>query len=232
MQYSLGRREFMALGTAVVGGGVRVHSRATAGETAVMTVRGAVSPALLGPFLPHEHVMSSFGATEEQAAAYDRESVYRAVSPYLTKVYGLGCRTIADCTAAYFGRDPILLKQLSEKTGLHLLTNTGYYGAANDRYVPQHAYEESPEQLADRWIGEWRDGIGETEIRPGFLKIGVDKGPLSDIDAKIVRAAAIAHLETGLTVAVHTGGNPEAVNQQLTILKGSRPFGLDLGARG
>ena len=35
----------------------------------VMTVLGPVSPQTLGIFLPHEHIMSSFGATEEQAAA-------------------------------------------------------------------------------------------------------------------------------------------------------------------
>jgi phosphotriesterase-related protein len=47
----------------------------------------------------------------------------------------------------------------------------------------------------------------------------VDKGTLSEIDGKIVRAAAVAHRETGLTIAAHTGANPEAVTQQLAILK-------------
>ena len=37
------------------------------------------------------------------------------------------------------------------------------------------------------------------------MKIGVDAGPLSDVDRKLVRAAARAHLATGLTMAVHTG---------------------------
>lgn len=38
----------------------------------VITVNGPVSPDALGAFLPHEHVMSTFGATEEQVATYDR----------------------------------------------------------------------------------------------------------------------------------------------------------------
>ena len=140
MQPVLGRRAFVTHGAATVGGIFLGASIVGGQDQTIMTVRGSVSSDGLGPFLPHEHVMSSFGATDEQAAAYNRGIVFDAVTPYLRSVYKLGCRTIADCTAAYFGRDPVLLKHLSETTGLHVLTNTGYYGAANDRYVPQHAY--------------------------------------------------------------------------------------------
>lgn len=183
-----------------------------------MTVNGPVSPEKLGRFLPHEHIMSSFGATEEQAAAYDRRTAFDTVFPYLTKVKSLGLSTLADCTAAYFGRDPILLKMLSDSTGVHLLTNTGYYGAAKDRYVPKSAYTETAAEIADRWVREYEEGIEDSGIRPGFIKIGVDGQPLSEIDAKIVRAAAITHRRTGLTIASHTGGHPEAAIQQLDIL--------------
>jgi predicted metal-dependent phosphotriesterase family hydrolase len=185
----------------------------------VMTVNGPVSSDQLGSFLPHEHIMSSFGATEEQAAAYDRGAAFDTVFPYLTKVKSLGLTTLADCTAAYFGRDPVLLKMLSDSTGVHLITNTGYYAAAKDRYVPRSAYSETADQIADRWVREFEEGIDGTGIRPGFIKIGIDGQPLSDIDAKIVRAAAITHRRTGLTIASHTGGHPLAAEEQLQILK-------------
>ena len=71
--------------------------------------------------------------------------------------------------------------------------------------MPEHAYAESPRQLADRWTKEARRGIEGTGIRPGFVKIGVDAGPLSDIDRKLVEAGALCHLATGLTLAIHTG---------------------------
>jgi phosphotriesterase-related protein len=119
-------------------------------------------------------------------------------------VKALGCRALFDCTAAYFGRDVRLLRKVSEQTGLHIITNTGYYGAANDRYVPPHAFEETAEQLAGRWVKEWKEGIDGTGIRPGFVKLAVDAGPLSEIDAKLLRAGALTHLATGLTLAVHT----------------------------
>lgn len=90
------------------------------------------------------------------------------------------------------------MKRLSEATGLNIITATGYYGAANDRFVPSHAYKETAEELASRWIEEFERGIEGTGIKPGIIKIGVDAGPLSEIDAKLVQAAALTHLKTGL----------------------------------
>jgi len=188
-------------------------------EGRVMTVRGLAAPESLGLMLPHEHFFSNFGEEPGEPPVYDEAALLAAVVPYARRVKELGCGTVADATAAWFGRNPLLLRTISEKTGLHILTNTGYYGAASDRYVPKHAFEENAARLAARWVREWREGIAGTGIRPGFLKIGVDAGPLSEIDAKLVRAAAIAHRESGLTIAVHTGGNPDAALQQMAILR-------------
>ena len=79
--------------------------------------------------------------------------------------------------------------------------------------MPDHAYSDSVDALAARWVDEWENGIGDTDVRPGFIKIGVDSGPLSDIDRKLVRAACRAHLETGLTIAAHTGPARPAFDQ-------------------
>ena len=102
---------------------------------------------------------------------------------------------------------------------MHLITNTGYYGAGKDRYVPSQAFKQTVDQIAALWLKEWRDGIDGTGIRPGFLKIGVDEGPLSAIDRKLVEAAARTHLASGLTIAIHTGDNAGAAETQLALLR-------------
>ena len=93
------------------------------------------------------------------------------------------------------------------------------YGAAEDKYVPPHAYSDSAEQLASRWVWEWVDGIDETGVRPGFIKTAIDDGPLSAIDRKLIRAAALAHAGTGLTIQTHTGDNWAAVQEILALLQ-------------
>lgn len=183
-----------------------------------MTVTGPIPPEDLGAALPHEHILSRFGEPPARRPDYDLQDLFNTVVPVLEEVQSLGCDAIMDCTAAYFGRDPLIMHRLAEITGLHLLTNTGYYGAVDDRYVPDHAHKASAAQLADRWLAEWTDGVDGTGIRPGFIKTAVDSGPLSTIDRKLVRAAAKTHAESGLPIAVHTSDNVPAAREQLSIL--------------
>jgi phosphotriesterase-related protein len=129
-----------------------------------------------------------------------------------------GCKSFVECTPEYIGRDPVFLKNLSDSSGLNIITNTGFYGASDDKFVPRFAYKETADELAARWTAEWINGIEGTGIKPGFIKIGVGTGELSELHQKIVRAAALTHLATGMTIASHTGP-ATAVFEQLEILK-------------
>lgn len=201
------------LGTLMVCG-----SRATS-TGSVMTVSGPIQPEEMGITLPHEHVLVDFiGAELVGPDRYDRREVFETVLPYLQRVHAHGVRTLVDATPAYLGRDPLLLRQLADASGLHLIVSTGYYGAREDQHLPAHALAEAADALAARWIREWDTGIDGTGIRPGFIKIGVDEGPLSEIDRKLIVAAARTHLRTGLTIAAHTGPAAGALDQ-LSVLE-------------
>lgn len=217
------RREFLRQGALAasalaLSGGCATGRRG--GEREVMTVRGPVPAAQLGATLPHEHVLLDFiGADQITRDRYNQDVVYEAVLPYLQQAKDLGCDTLVECTPKWIGRDVILLRRLSKATGLQIVTNTGYYGAARNKFLPRHTYTESLLELSGRWIAEWQDGIDETGIRPGFIKIGVDSGRLSDIHRKLVRAAARTHLHTGLTIAAHSGDGVAALDELATLLE-------------
>lgn len=185
----------------------------------IMTVAGVITPDMMGACLTHEHALVDFiGADLVSPARYDAEEAYQVILPYLKQIKELGCQSFVDATPAFLGRDVKLLQRLSSASDLHILTNTGYYGAANDKYLPKHAFAESADQLAERWLKEWNEGIDGTDIKPGFIKIGVDSSPLSEIDKKIVIAAARASRHSGLPVASHTG-DTRAGLQQLDIMQ-------------
>src|SRR5690554_7396 len=183
-------------------------------EGVIMTVRGPIPSSEMGLTLIHEHVLVDFiGADKTGSHRWNRQEVIPVVLPFLEQAKGQGVKTIVECTPAYIGRDPLLLKELSEATGMHLITNTGYYGASDDKYLPEHAYSETADQLAKRWIKEWEEGIDGTGIRPGFIKTGVNGGSLSELHAKLITAAALTHLQTGLSIASHTGPGLPAFEQ-------------------
>jgi phosphotriesterase-related protein len=185
----------------------------------IMTVNGPVPAGKMGISLTHEHILVDFiGADSINSNRWDRSKVIEKSLPHLKKIKELGCKTFVDCTPAFLGRDPLLLKALSDSSGLNIITNTGYYGANNNKFVPRYAFSETAEQLACRWIAEFKEGIEGTGIKPGFIKIGVDPGCLSDLHGKLVTAAAMTHLKTGLVIASHTGQSVAAI-EQIAILQ-------------
>lgn len=179
----------------------------------LMTINGKIPADSMGLALIHEHVFLDWsGADSMDSKKWDNEGAFRIILPYLQEMKAQGVRTFLECTPNYIGRNPLLLKRLADSTDLQILTNTGYYGARRNAHLPSHAFKETARQLADRWVKEWKNGIEGTGIRPGFIKIGVEV-PLSPLHEKLVRAAAIAHRRTGLTIVAHTGPDSGAYRE-------------------
>jgi len=186
----------------------------------IMTVTGWINAEDMGITLTHEHIMLDWiGPDSTGYHRWNRDSVVESMLPFFQEIAGNGCRTFIDCTPAYLGRDPFLNKRISELSGLNIIISTGYYGAMNDKYIPRHAWTETSEQLAERWLTEWNEGIDDSGVKPGIIKIAVRKDTiLSELHVKIVEAAALTHLKSGLTIVSHTGPGERAF-EQLEILE-------------
>lgn len=217
----MNRRLFLqsaaALGsTALLPFGIGQGADAVGGRRQVMTVRGPIDASELGFTLTHEHLYADLRPYTEQTSkpiAPDLDEVVEIVLPHLQRLRDLGCRTFIDATAVGLGRHVHLIKRLSEQSGLHMLTVTGNYAAVDYQFLPPYARTESDERLARRWIGEWEEGIEGTGVRPGFIKLSANARPISDLERKLIRAAAITHLQTGLTIGVHTQAAVNALAQ-------------------
>ncbi len=171
-------------------------------------------------WLSHEHILVDFiGADSIQPNKWDHDSIIKAINPYFNEIKKFNVDYFVDCTPNYLGRDVVLLEKIANKTGIKIITNTGFYGVRGNKFIPKHAKKMSPEALSEIWVNEFKNGINETSIKPGFIKIGVDNtNPLDSIHQKLVKAAALTHLETGLTIASHTG-KANGLWPQLEILK-------------
>lgn len=171
-------------------------------------------------WLSHEHILVDFiGADSIQPSKWNHDAIIKETEPYLTALKEFKVAYFVDATPNYLGRDVLLLQKFAEKTGIKILTNTGLYGARENKFIPKYAKESTAENLADQWISEFEYGIDGTDIKPGFIKIGIDaKDSLSLMHQKLVKAAALTHLKTGLTIASHTG-EAAGLWPQLAILK-------------
>lgn len=213
------RRTFLRSNLAFIFSLTGIQASLPEDQNVIMTVRGPVSPDAMGKSLIHEHILVDFiGAEKISSKRWNHDAVMQKLLPLLIELKRAGYDTFIDCTPNYLGRDVSLLKKISERCSMNIITNTGYYGGSDNKFLPPHAFRETADELAARWISEFENGIDSTAIRPGFIKISVNNSSLSEISTKLIRAAAITHKHTGLTIASHTGPALPAF-EQLEILK-------------
>lgn len=171
-------------------------------------------------WLTHEHILVDFiGADSIQPDSWNHDSIIKEVMPFLKALKAYNVTYFVDATPNYLGRDVRLLEKIADKTGMRIITNTGLYGARDNLFIPEYVQDMSAEDLARMWMLEYKNGIEGTSIKPGFIKIGIDnEDTLKTIHRKLVEAAALTHLKTGLTIASHTG-EARGLWPQLHILK-------------
>jgi len=186
----------------------------------IITVRGPIEPEEMGLALIHEHIMVDWiGADSTGQHRWERNEIVQRALPYLEEVKEYGATTFLDCTPAYLGRDPYVLKKLAERSGIHILTNTGYYGSGDNKYIPEGVMNAPAKEMASHWIKEFEHGIDGSGIRPGFIKISVENEEnLSGIHRNLIKAAGLTHLKTGMAIVSHTGGDSPAM-AQIRVLK-------------
>jgi phosphotriesterase-related protein len=204
----------------------------------IMTVAGPISPDELGVTLMHEHFTFAYPGwfADDSLVPYDRHAAETACLKALDDVKKLGVKTIVDATAADVGgRDPILLKDLSEKSGVHIIASTGLFpesvGAAG-YYKWQSAMRgrNLEEDLCELFFTEITVGIRGSGVKAGLIKVATGDPTISDYEATVIKAAVRVAKETGVSIITHTEGPTVGPAQQdLFICFGANPERVMIG---
>ena len=200
-------------------------------EKNVMTVTGPVPVEQLGMTLMHEHFTFAYPGwfADDSLHPYNREAAETACLKVLEDVKKLGVRTIVDATAADVGgRDPILLRNLSEKSGVRIIASTGLFpenvGAANyykwQSTMRGHKLEDD---LYELFTTELTVGIRGSGVKAGLLKVATGDPVISDYESTVIKVAVRIARERGLSIITHTEAATVGPAQQELFLK----FGAD-----
>jgi phosphotriesterase-related protein len=173
----------------------------------VETVRGPVEAESLGRTLPHEHVfilghetLQNFNHRWGEPWWDEQARVADAVSK-LQRLRDGGIETIYDPTAVGLGRDIGRIERINEQVDLNIVVCTGIYSFME---LPQFLRYRTPEALAAIFVRELTEGIGDTGVKAAFIKCAVEEYGLVGDVPKILAAVAVAAIETGAPVMVHT----------------------------
>lgn len=199
---------------------------ASDGERVIRTIGGDLPTELAGPTYVHEHLIIDSQLVAETMPHIHLHSVDEAVAEVQTCV-AAGVRTMVDAMPAASGRDPERLSQVSIFTGMRLVAATGLHTAKYYEDV-SWTWEETPEQLAARFIADIEEGIDQndyrgetvdrTGVKAGLVKVGALTESLSGRDERLFEAAAITHEATGAPILTHTEGGLGGPGQVARLL--------------
>lgn len=207
-------------------------------QKTVMTVTGPVPVEQLGVTLMHEHFTFAYPGwfADESITPYSREAAEAECLKTLEDVKKFGVQTIVDATAADVGgRDPILLRNLSLKSGVHIIASTGLFpesvGAAN-YYKWQSAMRgrNLEEDLYELFSTEIHMGIRGSGVKAGLIKVATGDPGITEYESMVFKTAVRVAAETGLSIITHTEGPTVGPAQQDLFLKlGGNPDRIMIG---
>lgn len=192
-------------------------------RSTVPTVTGDRAVNELGRVLPHEHFfVLAESVTEQFPDLWDEQGARDRALERARALRDRGFETIFDPTPPGLGRRVTQVREIARETGLQVLAATGYYTWTE---LPSYFQLRSEKALRDVFVEELEEGIQQTDIRAAFIKVVTDEpGVVFDVE-KIIRAAALAHHETGAPIMTHSNPHNRSGVEQQNILEDE---GVDL----
>jgi phosphotriesterase-related protein len=201
----------------------------------VNTVCGEVSSSELGLTLAHEHLVIGMPGWEydNTMAPFNRKEAVDACMETMRQIKAVGIKTLIDPAPMDVGRMPDLYREVSEKSGIHIICTTGYYSesaGASTYWKSLAAFKDVVDDIAEMFITEITSGIANTGIKAGAIKVASSEGAITEYERRFFRAAARAHKETGVPIITHTTGGTMGPEQaELLIAEGANPGNIMIG---
>jgi phosphotriesterase-related protein len=175
----------------------------------VSTMNGLVSCDSLGTTLMHEHLIFFSGPRLDNLGYTPipddmRSDTVDFVVSLLNDASRVGIDTVVDLTPY---RPIDLYEQIAKRTSVKIVPSTGFY--RREKIPKRLADMDDEERMKEYMLKEVTEGIEDTRIRAGIIKIAQERTPLSDWEKKVFRAAARVQKATGVPIATHCGSASE-----------------------
>ncbi len=166
--------------------------------------------ARLGTTLMHEHIFVRNPELELsiEFKDWDRAAMIDNAVVGLTELHRLGVETVVDMTVPGLGRDPYLVGEVARRAPVAIIASTGWYGAAVlpaffQLHGPDRLVSE-PDPMIDLFIRDIEVGIGASAVKAGMLKVTSSDDAITADESRVMGAAAIAALQTGVAITTHS----------------------------
>lgn len=166
------------------------------------TTLGALSADDLGLILPHEHVFVDLRTPDVPGyAEADSDEVVREMTPYIEAAKALGVTALVECTTGGVGRRADIDLAVSKATGLPIVVPTGNY---REPWIPEWVKSASEDEIETWMVRELTERLDEAPFQAAWIKISAGDEGITELETRILRAAARAGKRTGAVIGSHT----------------------------
>jgi phosphotriesterase-related protein len=185
-------------------------------DITINTVNGTITPSQLGTVLMHEHPFVQLGGAGPDSLnpGPKRDAIVAVCLDHIDELREFGVTSIVDPTTFDLGRNIPLIVEIGEKTGFHIIPATGIYSTAAHLQL-RSSIGNSVDAVAQWFIKEITEGIGDTGVRAGIIKVATTAPPIGEHEHLLLLAAARAAVETGVPITTHTEGVLGDVQQRI-----------------
>lgn len=184
--------------------------------THIHTTLGPKQAHELGMILPHEHVILDLrGPDAPNFGVAETGDVVALMTPEFERAQAAGITLIVETTAVGGGRNPFVLKGLSEVTGMPIVVPTGVF---REPWISEWAEQHSEDELRDWMMGELNGDIEGSGVRAGWIKLRAGDDGLTPGQQQMLRAAAAAGAATGAVIGSHTVSGRVA-HEQIDVIE-------------
>lgn len=196
--------------------------------TTIATVCGETTSEKLGKTLMHEHLVIGFPGFESHTSlpGPNAEERFSVCVDRIQSLQDLGFDSMLDPCPNDLGRDVELAAKVAQETGFQIICATGLYKQAEGGVPYWHFrsnFGPQVDAMAELFIRELSEGIGETGIRAGIIKVATGDGQITDYERTILEAAAKASVETGAPITTHTDNGTMGDAQQAILTEHGVP---------
>jgi phosphotriesterase-related protein len=192
----------------------------------VETVRGPVPLESLGATLPHEHVFLKNPEIDQNYPdpEWDEEVYVQKAVDALDGLAARGVTTIVDLTVQGLGRYIPRIQRVAAATSVNIVVATGSYTFSElpsyyEHRGPGRLVEAPRDPLETFFIRDLTEGIAGTGVKAAVIKVATDAPGITPDVERVLRAAAVAHHETGATITTHTHAASFAGRDQQALLR-------------
>lgn len=152
--------------------------------------------------LPHEHVFVDLRTPDQPGYAQaDTAEVVAKMAPQIEAIKAQNITALVECSTGGVGRRADIDLAVSLATGLPIVVPTGNY---REPWIPEWVGKASQDELEAWMLAELTEGIGDSGVLAGWIKLSAGDDGITPLETRILRAAARAASQTNAVIGSHT----------------------------